>query len=426
MKESFKKLIVEWWERKLPELIEREASPKITEDVLAIIGPRRVGKTYLMYQLIKQLLKTVPKEEILYIDFEDNRLVGLKAEEADEMFVAYKELTAQGLKYLFFDEVQAFPYWSNFVRKLHNLKKYKIIVSGSSAKLLSKEIATELRGRYKSIFLSLFSFKEFLGLNQFVYSPQIEYSERKGELLRFFNTYLEQGGYPEIITEKDLSEKRIKLRSYFETIFYKDIIERHKVTNHVVLEQMMVYLLNNPAKTFSITGFEKILRKKEIYVSKNTISLYLKYLEEAFFVNLVEEFSYSPKKRLMRPKKVYLVDNGLIRFLSSQFSPESGRLLENCVALELKRKEREVFFFQEKYECDFVVKEGIKINQTIQVCWEINEENEKREIKGLVEAMDFFKINDGLLLTYDQEKDLKIDSKKIKFLPVWKWLLKSD
>lgn len=423
MKDNFKKLIVEWWERKIPDLINREVSPKITEDVLAIIGPRRVGKTYLMFQLIKQLPNTVSKEEILFIDFEDNRLINLKAEDADEMFVAHKELTSKELKYLFFDEVQAFPYWSSFVRKLHNLKRYKIIISGSSAKLLSKKVATELRGRYKSIFLTTFSFKEFLKLKQFVYSPQIEYSEKKGELLKLFNTYLEQGGYPEIIKETDLSEKRIKLRSYFETVFYKDIIERHKVANYVVLEQLMAYLLDNPAKIFSVTSFEKILKGRETPAGKNTISLYLKYLEEAFFINLVEEFSYSPKQRLMRPKKVYLVDTGLVYFLSTQFNPERGRMLENCVNQELIRRGKETFFYNGNNECDFLIKEGMRIVQAIQVCLELNEENRKRELKGLIEAMKLFKLKTGLLLTYDREEELRTEAGKIKILPVWKFLI---
>lgn len=423
MKEVFKKLEVEWQEKELPTVVERDIRPTISPDVLALIGPRRVGKTYLMYLLLKEVLQHASKEETLLIDFEDNRLVGLRVQEADDIFIAHKELSKKELKFLFFDEIQELPYWSKFIRKLHNQQKYKIVITGSSAKLLGKEIATELRGRYKTIFVSPFSFVEFLRIQQFEVTPKIEFSEKKGALLHAFKEYLTFGGYPEIITESDISERRKKVQSYFQTIFYKDIVERHKLSNYNTLENLMNFLLNNFARPFSITSFEKVLKEMNIPVSKKTISLYLKYLEEAFFVYAVEEFSYSTKKRIMRPKKVYIVDNGLITFLSSQFSEDKGRMLENCVLLELKRKEKEVFFFNEKRECDFVVKNNSKIYEAIQVCAELQPHNEKREIQGLEEAMRAFSLQQGLILTYDQEKEISFNKKKIIVKPVWKWLL---
>ncbi len=423
MKDNFKKLEIEWQEKELPFLLERNLLPKITDDILAIIGPRRVGKTYLMYQLLQNLLTHVSKEEILLIDFEDNRLVGLTAEQADEMFIAHKELNPSPLKYLFFDEVQALPNWSRFIRKLHNQQKYKIIISGSSAKLLSQEIATELRGRYKAIFVSPFSFQEFISIKQFSYTPQVEFSEKKGTLLRLFQEYLENGGYPEIIKEEDKSEKKQKIQSYFQTIFYKDIVERHKLTNYAVLEQLMSYLLSNGARVFSITQFEKVLKEKSIAVSKKTISLYLKYLEEAFFIYALEEFSYSSKKRIMRPKKVYLIDNGLITFLSTQFSPDLGRLLESCVLIELQRRAEKVFYFHGTHECDFLVKEGLNVQQAIQVCCRLELHNEKREVQGLLEALKIFNLKKGLILTFDQEQEIKRNGAIIIVKPVWKWLL---
>lgn len=423
MKEIFKKLIAEWWESKIPPLLEREISLKQSTDILALLGPRRVGKTSCMLLLAKDILKKAPKEETLFIDFEDNRLIGLKAEKLDDLFIAHQELSSAKLKYLFFDEIQAMPSWSRFLRRLHNQKKYQIIVSGSSSQLLSKEVATELRGRYKSVFISPFSFREFLQLKNISYTPALEYTPGKGTLLRFWNEYLEKGGYPEIILEQDASEQRQKLRSYFETIFYKDVIERNKVQHHELLEMLMIYLLDAPATLLSITQVEKILKERGVAVSKKTISLYLRYLEDAFFSYSVQEFSYSAKKRLMRPRKVYLVDTGLVTFLSSRFSPDKGRLLENSVFLELLRKGQEVFFYHEKKECDFVVKERFKIGKAIQVCYELHEENKKRELGGLLEAMRFFKLEEGILLTQEQEKILEIEGKKIRVLPVWKWVL---
>ncbi|MEW5896622.1 MAG: ATP-binding protein [Nanoarchaeota archaeon] len=422
-KDLFKKLIVEWLERKLPELIERDLKFKPAEDITAVIGPRRVGKTYFMFQIIKELLKKTSKEGILFIDFEDNRLTGLKANKLDDLFLVHKELSEQELKYLFFDEIQEIEGWSKFVRRLHSTRKYRIIISGSSSKLLGKEIATELRGRYKTIFVAPFSFKEFLHLKKFEYTPKIEYSAEKGTLLRRFKEYLEYGGYPEIIKESDLFEKKEKINSYYDAIFYKDIVERHKITNYEIMEMLMNYLVNNPASVFSISNFEKVLKEKGLKVSKKTISLYLKYLEEAFFVYALEEFSYSARKRIMRPKKIYLVDNALVTFLSSQFSPDTGKLLENTVVTELKRQKKEAFFFKGKKECDFVLKERGRISQAIQVCYSLNEKNKERELKGLLEAMDYFKLKEGIMLTYEQEDKLTIKNKKIKIVPVWKWLL---
>lgn len=425
MKETFKKLIAEWWEKEIPPLIEREISLKLSTDVLALLGPRRVGKTSCMLLLAQDVLKKVSKEETLFIDFEDNRLVGLSAEKLDDLFVAHQELSSAKLKYLFFDEIQAMPSWSRFLRRLHNQKQYQIVVSGSSSRLLAKEVATELRGRYKSIFISPFSFREFLQIKKFNYTPSLEYTQNKGALLRFWNEYLEKGGYPEIILESETSEQRQKMQSYFETIFYKDVIERNKVQHHELLEMLMSYLLDTPATLFSVTQFEKVLKERGFSVSKKTISLYLKYLEEAFFSYSVEEFSYSAKKRLMRPKKVYVVDTGLVTFLSSKFNPDKGRLLENGVFLELLRQGKEVFFYNEKKECDFVVKKGFKIVKAIQVCYELHEGDKKRELGGLLDAMHFFKLQEGMILTQEQEKIIEVEGKKIRILPVWKWLLEN-
>ncbi len=410
-------------EKEIPALTKRNLSFQLNNDILAIIGPRRVGKTYLMFQLIRELLTKHKKEEILFVDFEDNRLVGVKDSEWDNLFLAHVEMGYPQVKYLFFDEIQQMNNWSKFVRRLHNQNKYKIILSGSSSKLLSKEIATELRGRYRSVFVTPFSFPEFLHLRGFVINPATEFTSKKGELLKIFLEYLSYGGYPEIIKESVSSEKKQKAASYYETVFYRDLVERHKITNYEILELLMNYLLNNPAQIFSITGFEKILKNQQLEVSKKTISLFLRYLEEAFFVYLIEEFSYSTKKRLMRPKKTYLIDNGLVTFLSVQFSQNKGILLENLVLGELKRKEKVVFFFNEKRECDFVIKEKTRITQAIQVCWELNENSREREIKGLLEALDYFNLSEGMILTYDQEEKLVKEGKKIIVMPVWKWLM---
>lgn len=421
-REVFKKIISEWIERNLPEMIEREIEFKIDKDsIVAITGPRRVGKTYLLFNKIKQLLETNEKEEILFIDFEDNRLTGISNEELDDMFVAHKELSDNDIKYLFFDEIQEIDKWSRFVRRLHNLKKYYIVITGSSSKLMSKEIATELRGRYRSILLLNFSFKEFLRYKGFDYKKTTEYTANKGKLMRLFDEYMRYGGYPEIIKKENEIEKKELANSYFDTTYYKDVVERHRIKNTEIIELLMSYLIDINSGIFSVSSFEKSLRSKGIKVSKKTISQYLKYLEEAFFVFAIEKFSYSKRVRIQNPKKVYLSDNVFHTVLS--LTNDKGKLLESLAMQEFKRKGFDVFYFKHAKECDFILQKNRKLASAVQVTYDLNDKNKKREMDGLVEAMRELKIKDGMILTYDQEDSLKYERYEIRVVPMWRFLL---
>jgi predicted AAA+ superfamily ATPase len=422
--EVFKRIISEWQERPLPEVMPREIEVKPTKErITAIVGPRRAGKTYLMFYIIKNLVEKVGKEKIIFIDFEDNRLVGLKNEELDEIFVAHRELTGKEPEYLFFDEIQNIKYWSKFIRRLHNLNKYSIVVSGSSSKLLTGEIATELRGRYRSVLVLPFTFTEFLKAKGFSYTKMTAYTEKKGGILRHFNNYLSYGGFPEVVKAKTEEEMRELARTYYDTIFYRDILERYKIKNKEIIEMLMAYITDNNASIFSISSFEKIMKERGVRISKKTVSQYLRYLEESFFVFSLEKFSYSPKTRMINPKKVYIVDNVFHTFLSTTLSPNKGKLLEALVARELKRRGYNLGYFKEKNECNFIVSDGKKIVAAVQVTYEINERNKKRELNGLAEALEKLKIKNGLVLTYDQKENLLFKNKRIKVLPVWEFLM---
>lgn len=422
-RDVFKRIITEWLERPLPELVKRSVELRTDqENINAVIGPRRVGKTSLMFYTIKELLKKSRKEEILFIDFEDNRLAGISSAGLDELFVAHREVTGIEPKYLFFDEVQEAPRWSKFVRRIHNTGKYCLIISGSSSKLLSKEIATELRGRYRSTLLLPFSFKEFLKLKNFEYNNTIEFSEKKGLLLSLLEEYLANGGFPLVAKKTDASDKRDLVRTYYETIFYKDIVERYKVDNIDILEALMNHVLDNNSSLFSVSSFGKILKEKGVRASKKTVSLYLKYLEDAFFVFSTQKFSYSSKVRSLNPKKIYLSDNSFQSFLSTNFNPDKGKLLEAVVMQELKRREAQAYYFREKKECDFVIKNGREM-EAIQITYELTADNKEREIGGLLEAMNKIGTEKGTILTLDQRQELNVEGKKIKVLPAWKWLL---
>ena len=305
---------------------------------------------------------------------------------------------------------------------LHNRGRYHIIISGSNSKLLEREVATELRGRYTDLLLFPFSFQEFLQFRQIPFTPTLLQTSARGRILRAFDEYLRDGGFPEVLTRESTTEKRRLLQTYYNTIFYRDILERFNIKAKAILDGMMTYVVNTPSELFSISSFEKQLRSKSIPGSKRTIANYLRYLEDAFFVIANEKFSYSPRQRLMNPKKVYLSDTGFL-MLGTPFSENRGQFLENAVAIELFRRGHEMFYFKGKQECDFILKEGTRPREAIQVCWELRPQNEKREIQGLTEAMTVLKLQKGTILTYTQEETRKVSGQTISIYPVWKWLL---
>lgn len=424
-------ILAEWLEEgELPALVLRNQptiEPENLKRILAIVGPRRAGKTYYMYQIIKSLLKSgkYKKEDILFIDFEDYRLGKFTGDNVEELFAAFYQIAGQYPRFLFFDEVQQLPDWHRVIRTLHNRRRFKIIISGSNSKLLGGEIATQLRGRYDDIIMLPFSFGEYLRYRDISFTSASLITAARGSVMAAFDDYIRHGGFPEVVMANSQAERRKLLQSYFKTIFYRDILERYNVKARYVLDALMNDVLETYSCIFSINRFEKQLKRNGIPGSKRTISNYLHYLEEAFFVIVNEKFSYSPRRRIMNPKKVYLSDLGFAA-LGRPFAENRGRILENVVATELLRRETELFYFKNKKECDFIVKQGQRPVNAIQVCWELNERNEKREFEGLSEACRELDLNSGLILTYAQEEERKANGLTASVLPVWKWLLIPD
>jgi Predicted ATPase (AAA+ superfamily) len=241
--------------------------------------------------------------------------------------------------------------------------------------------------------------------------------------MKTFDQYLKEGGFPEVAKKETMPEKRELLQTYYRTIFYRDILERYNVKAKALLEAMMRYSLNAFADLFSISLFSKELKRHELPGSKQTISNYLGYLQESFFLMANDKFSYSPRLRAMNPKKIYLMDTGF-SLLSTEFSENRGKLLENVVAAEMFRRQAECFYYKGRRECDFIVKKGLKPETAVQVCWELTAKNENRELQGLSEAMKALAIDEGIILTYDEEKELTFAGLKIRVMPAWKWLIK--
>ena len=427
-KELLLTIIAEWLEEgEVPPLIPRNQytiEPWDLDRILAIIGPRRAGKTYFMYQLIQSILRNgrYSKEDILFIDFEDYRLGGFTGRDMDDLFAAFHQLAGQYPRFLFFDEVQNLPGWNRVLRTLHNRRRFKIIVSGSNSKLLGREIATELRGRYEDVLMLPFSFREFLQYRSILFTRASLHTAARGNIMAAFDDYIRHGGFPEVVKARNEAERRKLLQNYFKTIFYRDILERHNIKAQYVLDALMNDFLETYSSVFSITRFEKYLKGNGLPGSKRTIANYFHYLQEAFFIIANDKFSFSPRRRIMNPKKVYLTDTGFAA-LGRPFTENRGRILENIVAIELFRHETELYYFKGKNECDFIVKQGPRPTHAIQVCWELTERNEKREIAGIADALRSLDLKSGIILTYDQEEEREVNGLKVSVLPVWKWML---
>jgi hypothetical protein len=416
-------VIAEWLEETvLPDLVERDVTHPALESlnqILAVVGPRRAGKTFYFFQQIHRLLGAgKSKQDILMVDFEDYRLAGLRTDPMGELLEAFHALTGHLPEYLFLDEIQQLPDWSRVLRTLHNQRKFKIVISGSNSQLLARELATELRGRCLETRLLPFSFAEFLRLKGREVTPAQWHTAARGSIQTSFLDYLHHGGFPDVAMADTPMHRRQLLQGYFETIYYKDILERHEIRAKGTLEAMMRHLLDQAGDLFSISAFSRTLEARGLHASKRTLANYLGYLEGAFFVIPSEKFAYSQRKRTANPVKCYLFDTGL-RQLGIPFSENRGKLLENLVAIELRRRQKEFFYFREKVDCDFVIAESGRPTACIQVCWELNDSNRQREVSGLRAAAEALGTRDNVILTQGQAGE---DS-GVTLKPIVPWLL---
>jgi len=390
-------------------LKEIEAKIKLPH-VVVLTGLRRSGKSTLLRQLINQKYND---EDFYYINFEDERLFNFPASEFNKIYEALVSLFGEK-KTFFIDEIQNVNGFETFVRRFYE-DGFKFFITGSSATLLSKELGTKLTGRHVDIVIKPFSFLEFLKLKNFnLEKTSIYKTESKVKIRRYFEEYLIKGGMPEYLIYND---QELLTKAYEDTVL-KDIAVRYRVNNVSVLKELYQYLITNFANKFSFNSIKKLMN----FGSVNTIKKFISYLEETYFAKTINKFDYSLKKRIINDKKFYVLDNGFIEIISKKLTKDKGWLLENLVFNSLD-KNQEVFYYSNKVECDFLLVKNKTINQAIQVCFDLNEGNKEREISGLKEAMEKFKLKTGLLLTDNQENEIKFDNKIIKIMPVWKWLL---
>ncbi len=424
-KEYWKEVILDWNKKEFPVIFPRDIKVSFELNinrVFSLIGPRRAGKTYELFNIARQITEKYGKDKTFYVNFERPDLGVLNSADLVLMLKAYYELFPQNSAkkvWLFLDEIQNVQGWESFVRTCLD-EGIKVFISGSSSKLLSKEVATSMAGRNLAYTILPLSFKEFLSFKKFDLKKAYSSGE-KSQLLNYFEEYSKFGGYPESVLFP--SEREKILKDIFDTAIFKDILERHKIRNSILLRNLIKALLS--AKEFSINRFYNYLKSQQIRSSKDALYKYLGYLEDAFFVFKLNKFDLSYKKTEQSLPKVYFIDNGI---LTNNQIDDKGRLLENLVFLELTRRESNLSYFQNvsKEEVDFLVRNGKKVKQLIQVCHNISDYQTKdREIRPLIKASKKFKCNNLLILTNSQDEELIIEGKKLIVKSVWKWLLEN-
>ena len=381
-----------------------------TSQVVIISGIRRCGKSSLL-RLIREEMK-LEAPDFCYFNFDDERILA-EVSILEELFNLHIELYGKE-PMLFFDEIQNVGNWEKFINRKYE-QGVKIFVTGSNAKLLSSEISTSLTGRNKLIELFPFSFSEYLLFQGRKYDIDRLTSKSRALLQKDFNTYMQTGGFPLVVKENDTE----LVNGYFQDILYRDIISRYRLTQVNEIKQIGLYFASNIGKLFSYSTLQSISGVKSL----SSIKDYLSYYEHSYLFSYLKKFDYSVKKQIMNSKKVYTADHAFAARLGFNFSENKGRILENIVYTELLRRDCEVYYYSGNNECDFLIKKGLTIVNAIQVVDQLDRTNYEREYRGLQEAMQTYRIPQGMLITNSIETSFIPEYEGIEIVSVWKWLL---
>ncbi|MCK5136293.1 MAG: ATP-binding protein [Bacteroidales bacterium] len=361
--------------------------------VKILTGIRRCGKSTVLLQIARK------HPHFNYLSFEDPRLSAFGVNDFFKLEKIFGRIGNSEL--FFFDEIQNVDGWERYVRVLHD-KKQKVIVTGSNAKILSKELGTSLTGRQISLEVFPFSYVEYLA--HFNLNAGVE----------SFSGYFQLGGMPEFLNTKN----RDVLLNLYNDLIYRDIVVRHGLRNPKIVKELGVFLATNIGKEFSFNNLAKTFELG----SSNTVASYISYFEDAYLFLTVPRFSFSLKQQAKNPKKIYGIDTGLITNLSMSFSKDQGRLLENLVFIHLLRLGKDVYYYRQKGECNFIVSKNNKVEMAVQVCYDLNVDNLRREVNGLAEALNELGLTEGFIFTFNQKDELEKDGKIINVIPVWEWM----
>lgn len=379
------------------------------------VGLRRAGKSYLMYQQIQHLLKEGHRvEEILYFNFEDDRLVDLTVEDLDLIKVCYEELYAHR-PIFFLDEIQIVKHWEKFARRLAD-QKYRVYITGSNAKMLSSEIATTLGGRFIIQNVYPFSFREYLKANDITVEP-MWYFKNRTEIVRSFAGYFNYGGLPELELIEEI-EKRQWLSNLFNKIFFGDLITRYSIRNDLAMKVLIRKLAESVKQPSSFNRLSNIVSSTGVKVSTDTIIDYLEFMRSTWLIFSIENYASKLAEKVSN-QKYYFIDNGLLNLFL--IDPATS-LLENLVAISLKKQyEDELYFYHQHIEVDFFIPAK---KLAVQVSYSLKEEStRKREITALLKIAKAMDVDKLLIITHDEEETIMEDGKEIEVVPIWKWLL---
>ncbi|MFH1053023.1 MAG: ATP-binding protein [Candidatus Woesearchaeota archaeon] len=409
-KNKLRQVIIDQQElfKKTENLIDRDVGLSLKGNEITIIsGIRRCGKSSLL-----KLISKNKEGNNLYLNFDDVRLTDFNKDNFEDVQSIAAELFGKEKIIYFLDEIQNINYWERWVNNLHE-QDIKVFITGSNSSLLSSEISTYLTGRNKVINLFPFSFKEYLRIKNIEVKKEMT-SAGISVIFRHFKDYMDTGGFPLVIRNDDLQLSK----QYFDDILNKDLLNRYKIKQVKEIKDLLLFLFSNIGRPYSYSTLKQVTGIKSLSTIKN----YIDYFRNVFLLYTLERFDYSIKKQKVSSSKPYASDNSFLKTIAFNFTENKGKRLENLVFLQFIRKNKEVYYHLDKKECDFVVKEGLKITQAIQVCLDLsNPETKKREIDGLKNAMSKYRLKQGLILTMEHEEI--INAKGITIKPVWKWLL---
>ncbi len=430
MLETIKSIILDFQETNLETGVPRRLQIETVRSKAAVcIGVRRSGKSTYLFQVMQKLIKSgISKQNILYLNFFDDRLHDLRKDNLGLITEAYYSIFPKKKNsetvYCFFDEIQSVPGWEPFVDRLMRTEKCEIYITGSSAKMLSKEIATQMRGRALSWEMFPFSFREFLDYKGIEKEDSLS-TKKRLIVQKAFEEYWETGGFPEVF---GLSRSlRIKIhQEYFHTILFRDLVERHDISHPKAITDLAHRLIDNTASLYSgnsLTGYLKSLGHR---VPKAAVSDYLEWFEDAYFLFTVQLFDASVARRDSNPKRIYCIDHAMVTSVASGVLVNSGHLLENLVFTALRRLYSEIYYYKTKTgrEVDFIIPMSKKTRILIQACESMADSpTRKREITALNEAMAELGIKTGTIVTRNSDEQIKTDTGIIKVIPAWRFLL---
>lgn len=422
-KEIFKKLIAEFVGKPLLNSKPRALNiPMDVHKIISLVGARRTGKTHIMYHIIKELRKTVEPNRLVYINFEDDRIFPPKLEEMDLLVQAYYEMYPENREvqvWFFLDEIQEVDNWEKFVRRLWDTERCRIYITGSSSRLLTRELAYALRGRTLPYEVFPLDFGEFLQFKD-VSLPNQYSPKDQAMTLHWFDKWLGQGGFPELAF-MDEALQRQTVNEYLDLMLYRDLAMRFAVKQPAMLKYLLKFFLQNLANPLSLTKVYNDLKSQGFSIAKNTVFDYVSHMEEAYILFKVDIWHRSVRVQAVNPSKYYCVDPSFKYAMS--INDDRGRVLENAVFLHLRRQGLTPHYFLEKQEVDFFWENG----QPINVCYDFYDTaTREREIKGMAAALKSLDLKEGLILTRDKTEEIKLDGKDILVKPAWQYFLEKN